>query len=440
MPLFQRLPLLTKPLHHVIQQLIAQIARRVISVCPFNHFHDLPGFRFDGFESRLFVLCLIEGRAGPLDRLFGDRFDLRVIKGQQAVEIAADDLAQIIVADSRTVRTAVPRPAGHVVAHQIPILGPLPLVNRSAGTHGRAAMGAERDSTENAVPERRICRMGLCIFAQKMLGQIKLFLGDQGFMGTFREIPVFFRNRNLSPGFHIDLSRLAQNGVAQIDPVAQDALHCGGIPVIRRPGGSLRCKFIPILHPVFEGRDHPFLVQPVGNASRRQPRRRPGENLFYHRSGIFVRGKLVGGVLRFFIAIGRAGRIFPVFPFQIQGLLHFPGGIAQIDVVHGELERRHGIISHGIKVISRRQIVDIMLREVPLGVVAGFGHITAKPGQVLGHDHIGLSRGQMLQHGLKPGPFEVAAGVAVIGKLFYQNDAALLTIISDNGSLVCNAL
>ena len=79
-----------------------------------------------------------------------------------------------------------------------------------------------------------------------------------------------------------------------------------------------------------------------------------------------------------------------------------------------------------------------MFREIAFCVVAGFRHVTAQAGQVLGDDHVGLAGFEVLQHSLEAGPLKVAAGKSVVHELLHQDDAILFAVLPDDGALVGN--
>ena len=70
--------------------------------------------------------------------------------------------------------------------------------------------------------------------------------------------------------------------------------------------------------------------------------------------------------------------------------------------------------------------------------MAGFRHVTAQAGQVLGDDHVGLAGFEVLQHSLEAGPLKVAAGKSVVHELLHQDDAILFAVLPDDGALVGN--
>ena len=71
--------------------------------------------------------------------------------------------------------------------------------------------------------------------------------------------------------------------------------------------------------------------------------------------------------------------------------------------------------------------------------MAGFCHITAQTGQVLGDNHVGLASSQVFQHSLEAGPLKVPAGKAVVHELLHQDDAMPFAVLPDNSTLVGNA-
>ena len=57
LPLFlQCLPFLAKPLHHFVEQVIAQVACGVIPISPLNHFNDTLGLGFDVCKGLFLIL------------------------------------------------------------------------------------------------------------------------------------------------------------------------------------------------------------------------------------------------------------------------------------------------------------------------------------------------------------------------------------------------
>lgn len=63
------------------------------------------------------------------------------------------------------------------------------------------------------------------------------------------------------------------------------------------------------------------------------------EDHLHHRGGVLVRHKLVRGALRLAVAVGRAGNILAVVALGVQRLFDLAGGVPQVDIVHGKLER-----------------------------------------------------------------------------------------------------
>ena len=89
-----------------------------------------------------------------------------------------------------------------------------------------------------------------------------------------------------------------------------------------------------------------------------------------------------------------------------------------------------------IEVVRNGDILDAVLREELLVVVAGLPHIAAQPGQVLGDNQIGPALLQLLQHLLETGAVEVAAGVAVVHKFPDEGDIVLLAVVLHDHALI----
>ena len=136
------------------------------------------------------------------------------------------------------------------------------------------------------------------------------------------------------------------------------------------------------------------------------------------------------------VAVGRAGAVLAVLPLAAEYILHLPGAVPQVDLVHGEQEGGHDVLPLGVEVVPDGDIVDAVLREELLGVVAGLPHIASQPGEVLGDDRVGLALGELAHHLLERRPVEVAAGVAVVHKLPHQGDAVLPAVILHDHALI----
>ena len=330
------------------------------------------------------------------------------------------------------------RSGTQVVAYQIPVFRPFSVVDGTAGTHGRAAAGTAGDAAEDAVAERGICPVRLGVLAHKVSGHVELLLRHQRLMGVLREYPFLLRYLDLLLGLHADLAALAQQRVSQIDPIAKNAFHGGIVPHVGHPLCAALGEVVTAFHAVLQRRHDARLVEPYGDAAAGLAGGRHIKDRLDHRRGVLVRHKLVGGALRLPVAVGRAGHILAVVALGVQRLLDLTGRIPQIDVVHGKLKRCHQVISLGVKIAAGGQIMDAVFRKIALRIVAGFRHITAQTRQVFGDDHIDLAGFQMLQHGAEAGALEVAAGIAVIGKLLHQNNTVFFAVFPHNGTLVGN--
>ena len=108
------------------------------------------------------------------------------------------------------------------------------------------------------------------------------------------------------------------------------------------------------------------------------------------------------------------------------------------DALHGEKERGHDVLPLSVKVVRDGNIVNAVLGEELLSVVAGFPHIAAQTGQVFGNDGVGLALLELLHHFLKGRAVKVAAGVAIIRKLPHQSDTVLLAVVLYDHALVRN--
>ena len=272
-----------------------------------------------------------------------------------------------------------------------------------------------------------------------MGGQVELLLGHQRLVGILGKHPFLLWHDDLFLGFHADLAALTQQGMAQVDAVAQDALDRGVVPLIGSPLGTPLGKVVTALHAVLQRRHNACLVEPDSNTATGLTRGGQVENLFHHWGGVLVRHKLVGGALRLPVAVGRAGHILAIVALGVQRLLDLAGGVPQVDIVHGKLKRCHQIIFLGVKVAAGCQIADAVFRKIALSVMTGFRHITAQAGQILGDNHVGLAGSQVFQHSLEAGPLKVPAGKAVVHELLHQDDAMPFAVLPDNSTLVGNA-
>ena len=272
-----------------------------------------------------------------------------------------------------------------------------------------------------------------------MGGLIELLLRYKRLVGVLREYPFLLRHFDLFFGLHADLAALAQQCVTQVDPVTQDALYGGIVPQVGHPLCAALSKIVAALHAILQRRHDARFVESQGNAAAGLTGSGHVKDHLDHRRGVLVRHKLIGGTLRLAVSVRRAGHIFTVVALGVQRLLDLAGRIPQVDIVHGELKRCHQVIFLGIKVAAGRQITDAVFGKIALRIVAGFRHVTAQPGQIFGDDHVDLAGFQMLQHSAEARALEVAAGITVIGKLLYQNDAVLFAVFPHNGTLVGNA-
>ena len=123
-------------------------------------------------------------------------------------------------------------------------------------------------------------------------------------------------------------------------------------------------------------------------------------------------------------------------PLISQHILDLAGAVPEVDLVHGEQEGGHDVVVLRVEVVRNGDILDALLREELLGVVAGLPHVAAQPGQILGDDQVGLALLQLLQHLLKAGAVEVAAGVAVVHKFPDEGDVVLLAVVLHDHALV----
>ena len=132
----------------------------VVPVGALDHLLQAQGLLVDVLDLRSWV-GPAQGGVGLLDGVLCDGVDPVIVKGKELVEVTAHHLHQIIVADTRPMRTPVLRPGGQIVAHQIPVFFPLSVVDGAAGAHSCAAAGAVGDAAEDAVAEGRVCAVGL---------------------------------------------------------------------------------------------------------------------------------------------------------------------------------------------------------------------------------------------------------------------------------------
>ena len=224
----------------------------------------------------------------------------------------------------------------------------------------------------------------------------------------------------------------------QIDRVFQNALDRRVAPQIRCPGRSVLAELISVQHPILQGRDDAVLIEIQSDLPRGIS---PGsllEDPQHHGSRHLIgcQTVLVLGVLA--IAVGRAGTILAVFPLAAQHILDLAGAVPQVDLVHGEKERGHDVLPLSVKVVRDGNIVNAVLGEELLSVVAGLPHIAAQTGQVFGNDGVGLALLELLHHFLKGRAVKVAAGVAIIRKLPHQSDTVLLAVVLYDHALVRN--
>ena len=140
-------------------------------------------------------------------------------------------------------------------AGKIPILFPLPLVDRAAGAKRMAAFGAKGNPTEDALTNMVVCPVVRGTFSEICLCLVKLQLRNQRLMGVFGDGPVFLGNRNLFLGLDADLPALAQKCVSQINGIFKNSLDRGIVPRIRCPGGAFFTEFIPKQDSIFQRRD-----------------------------------------------------------------------------------------------------------------------------------------------------------------------------------------
>ena len=82
------------------------------------------------------------------------------------------------------------------------------------------------------------------------------------------------------------------------------------------------------------------------------------------------------------VAIGRAGAVLAALPLAFQYVLHLAGAVPEIDFVHGEQEGGHDVVVLRVEVVRNGDILDAVLGEKLLGVVAGLPHVAAQPAEV----------------------------------------------------------
>ena len=201
-------------------------------------------------------------------------------------------------------------------------------------------------------------------------------------------------------------------------------------------GRALLTELVPVQHPVFQRWNNTICIQVQGDLSGGIPCRRPPEDTLHHGSGHLVGSQTVLVLPVLAVAVRRAGAVLAALPLALQHILHLAGAVPEVDLVHGEQEGGHDVVVLRVEVVRNSDILDAVLGEKLLGVVAGLPHIAAQTGQVLGDDQVGLALLQLLEHFLEAGAVEVAAGVAVVHKFPDQGDAVLSAIVLNHHALI----
>ena len=263
-------------------------------------------------------------------------------------------------------------------------------------------------------------------------------VGHQRRMGVLRHGPIPPGNRDFFLGLDADLLALAQKSMTQIDRVFQNALDRRIVPQIRCPGRSFLTEFVSVQHSILQRRDNAILVEVQSDFSGRISLGRLLKDPQHHRSCHLIGSQAMFVLSVLAVAIGRAGTILAVLPLAAQHILDLAGAVPQVNLVHGEEEGCHDVLPLGVEVVRDGNIVDAVLGEELLSVVAGLPHIAAQTGQVFGNDGVGLALLELLHHFLKGRAVKVAAGVAIIRKLPHQSDTVLLAVVLYDHALVRN--
>lgn len=298
------------------------------------------------------------------------------------------------------------------------------------------ALAAHRHAAKDAFPHMVIGPVVPAAPAQVFLRPLEQGLVHQRRVGVLGHRPLVPWDGRFFLGLDADLFALAQHGVPQVHLVFQDAFHRGVVPQIGRPSRPLLAELVPVQHPVLQRGDDAVGVQVQGDLSGGIPCRRPLENALHHWGGHLIGGQAVLVLPVLAVAVGRAGAVLAALPLASQHVLDLPGAVPEVDLVHGEQEGSHDVIMLRVEVVRDGDILDAVLREELLRVVAGLPHITAQPGQVLGDNQVGLALLQLFQHLLEAGAIEVAAGVAVVHKFPDEGDAVLLAIVFNDHPLI----
>ena len=136
------------------------------------------------------------------------------------------------------------------------------------------------------------------------------------------------------------------------------------------------------------------------------------------------------------IPVRSASTIFATLTLHLKNILDFSGTVTQVNLVHCELERSHDIFGFRVKVVCNRNVADLILREELLCIVAGFSHVTAQSGKILGDNHIGLTGLQGSHHFLETRTLKVAARPTIINEVFQNCDTVLLAVGFHNFFLI----
>ena len=124
-----------------------------------------------------------------------------------------------------------------------------------------------------------------------------------------------------------------------------------------------KSEVVPVKNPVFERWNHTIGAQlhcdlPAGNACGGALK-----DTLHNRGGFRVGNQAVPVLGIFGIAIGWTGAVFAPAPLHFQNIFDLPEPVPKINLIHGELERRHHIFTFRIKVIGNRNISDLLFRK-----------------------------------------------------------------------------
>ena len=133
--------------------------------------------------------------------------------------------------------------------------------------------------------------------------------------------PFALRYRNLFLRFNADFAAFAQQGVAEIHRVFQDALDCGVVPQVGCPRRAFGTEIVAEQDAVFERRDDAVRIQVERDFARGIPSGCPLENTPHDGRGLLVGGQAVFIRRVLAVAIGRTGAILSVFPVCCAALL-----------------------------------------------------------------------------------------------------------------------